>query len=120
LYTKPRDCLSERLRNDLFCIKWDVKPRHWICKPAYLVPSQARVKWEDCGRKGIQRKMGGGGDGGGSLISPDGVAPCTIKGQKKISSGTGSPGYSRKKDCKTVTCVRVCMRACMRACDVKP
>ena len=46
-----------------------------------------------------------GDDGGGSLISPDGVAPsrmvvvsasvifhCTIKVQKKISSGTGSPG----------------------------
>ena len=47
----------------------------------------------------------GGGAGGKSLISPDGVAPirmvgvsasvifpCTIKVQKKISSGTGSPG----------------------------
>jgi len=46
----------------------------------------------------------GGDDGGGSLISPDGVAPSRIVGvsasvylplhhkvQKKISSGTGSP-----------------------------
>jgi len=46
-----------------------------------------------------------GDDGGGSLISPDGVAPswmvgvsasvifpCAIKVQKKISSGTGSHG----------------------------
>jgi len=46
-----------------------------------------------------------GGDGGGLPISLDGVAPsrmvgvsafvifpCTIKVQKKISSGTGSPG----------------------------
>ena len=46
-----------------------------------------------------------GDDGDGSLISPDGVAPIwmvgesscvifpyTIKVQKKISSGTGSPG----------------------------
>jgi len=45
-----------------------------------------------------------GDEGGGSLISPDGVAPiqmvsvsasvvfpCTIKGQK-IASSTGSPG----------------------------
>jgi len=46
-----------------------------------------------------------GGDGGGPLISPDGgassqmvgvsasvISPCTIEVQKKISSGTGSPG----------------------------
>jgi len=25
-HTKPRDCLGERLRNDLFCVEWDVKP----------------------------------------------------------------------------------------------
>ena len=50
-------------------------------------------------------KNGGWDDGGGSLISPDGVAPgqmvgvsasvifsCTMKVQKKIFSGTGSPG----------------------------
>jgi len=64
--------------------------------------SQARIKWEDCGRKGIRYKNGGD-DGGGSLISPDGVTPswwsmpsCYLplhhKVQKKISSGTGSPG----------------------------
>jgi len=63
---------------------------------------QARIKWEGCGRKGIRRKNGD--DAGGSLISPDGVAPsrmvsvsasvifpCTIKIQK-TSYGTGSPG----------------------------
>jgi len=55
-----------------------------------------------------------GDDGGGWLISPDGVAPsrmvgvpasvispCTVKVQKKISSGTGSPGWSRKKGRET-------------------
>ena len=35
--------------------------------------SQARINWEGCGRKGIRRKNGA--DGGGSLISLDGVAP---------------------------------------------
>jgi len=24
--TEPRDCWEERLRNDLFCVKWDGKP----------------------------------------------------------------------------------------------
>jgi len=60
------------------------------CKPAYLVPVQARIKWEGCSRKGIWHKKWGD-DGGGSLISPDGVAlsrlvsvsasvifPCTV------------------------------------------
>ena len=27
LHTKPRDWLGERLRNDLFCVEWDVKPQ---------------------------------------------------------------------------------------------
>jgi len=26
-HTKPRDWLGERLRNDLFCVQWDVKPQ---------------------------------------------------------------------------------------------
>jgi len=26
-HTKPRDWLGERLRNDLFCVEWDVKPK---------------------------------------------------------------------------------------------
>jgi len=43
--------------------------------------SQARINWEDCGRKGIRRKIGGGGiDGGGLLISPVGVVPTRIIG----------------------------------------
>jgi len=25
-HTKPRDWLGERLRNDIFCVEWDVKP----------------------------------------------------------------------------------------------
>jgi len=41
--------------------------------------SQARINWESCGRKGIQRKMGWD-DGDGSLISPDGVASSRIVG----------------------------------------
>jgi len=64
-----------------------------------------------------------GDDGGGSLISPDGVAPCRIvvvsascylplhhRVQKKISSGTGSPGWSWKKGRKTVVCACACLR----------
>ena len=39
--------------------------------------SQARIKWEGCGRKGIRRKKMGG-DVGGSMIIPDGVAPSRI------------------------------------------
>jgi len=52
------------------------------------------------------------------LISPGGVAPTRIvdvsascypplhhKVQKKLSSGTGSPGWSRKKSRKTVVCI---------------
>jgi len=27
LPTTPRDWLGERLRNDLFCVEWDVKPQ---------------------------------------------------------------------------------------------
>jgi len=59
-----------------------------------------------------------GNDGGGSLISPDGVAPsqmvgvsasvifpCTIKVQKKISSGTGSPRWSWEKGQKMAVCM---------------
>jgi len=58
--------------------------------------SQAKIKWEGCGRKGIRRKNGGD-DGGGSLISPDGVLPsqmvgvsatvifpCTIKSRRRF------------------------------------
>jgi len=49
-------------------------PSHWVCKPAYLVPVSS------------QDKLGGlwqekwGHHGGGSLISPDGVAPSRIVG----------------------------------------
>ena len=79
--------------------------------------SQARIKWEGCGRKGIRRKPGRD-DGGGSLISADGVAPSWMvsvsasylplhdKVQKKISSGTGSPRSPRKRAVKQL-CVCV-------------
>ena len=54
-----------------------------------------------------------------ALVSPDGVAPCRMVGVsasvnlplhhkvQKFSSGTGSPGWSRKKGRKTVVCVCV-------------
>jgi len=37
----------------------------------------AQKNWEGCGRKGIRHKNGGD-DGGGVLISPDGVASSQI------------------------------------------
>jgi len=40
--------------------------------------SQARINWEGCNKKGIWRKNRDAG--GGSLISPDGVAPSRIVG----------------------------------------
>jgi len=76
------------------------KPRHcvWItavCTPHIWCLSQARIKWDGYGRKGIWHKNGGCWRG--SLISLDGVAlsrmvgvsasvilPCTIKVQKNI------------------------------------
>jgi len=69
---------------------------------------QARMKWEGCGRKGIRRKnVWMMIDGGGSLMSPDGMAvsrivcvsasvifPCTIKSKRFLLVPThpGSPG----------------------------
>ena len=72
------------------------KPCHWVCKPAYLVPVASQDKLGALRQEGHPAlKMGD--VGGGSLISPDGVAPsqmvgvsafvilpCTIKVQKKI------------------------------------
>ena len=55
-----------------------------------------------------------------ALVSPDGVAPSQIvcvsasvnlplhHKVQKFSSGTGSPGWSRKKGRKMVVCVSVC------------
>ena len=42
--------------------------------------SQARLNCEGYGRKGIQRKNGMGGYGGGLLIDTDGVAPSRTVG----------------------------------------
>jgi len=50
-----------------------MQPSHRVCKPAYLVPVQARINWEGCVRKGILRKMVGMAELGAS-ISLDGVA----------------------------------------------
>jgi len=40
----------------------------------FLWLSQARINWEGCGRKGIWHKTAEGIDGGGLLISLDGVS----------------------------------------------
>jgi len=54
----------------------------------------ARIKWQGCGRKSIPRKNGG--NGGGSLISPDGVAPRWMVGVCLLSSSL-APQKSRKR-----------------------
>jgi len=41
------------------CICSRAEPRHWVCKPAYLMPVPIQDKWEGCGRKGIGRTNGG-------------------------------------------------------------
>jgi len=61
------------------------------------------------GRKGI-RPVKNGGLWRCALVSPDGVAPSRMVGVsasvnlrfQKFSSGTGSPGWSRKKGRKAV------------------
>jgi len=71
--------------------------------------SQARRKWEGCSRKGIRCKNEGN-DGGGLLISPDGVAsirivgvsasdifPCTIKSRKRFLLAPAHPGSPGKR-----------------------
>jgi len=82
------------------------------------LPSVLRHCWL-ASRKGIHLyKMGGWWRW--ALVSPDGEAPSWIVGVsasinlplhhkvQKFSSGTGSPGWSRKKGRKTVVCVCVC------------
>jgi len=68
------------------------------------------------GKKGI-RPVKNGGWWRWALVSPDGVVPSRMVGAsasvnlplqhkvQKFSSGTGSPGWSRKKGRKTVVCV---------------
>jgi len=81
--------------------------------------SQARIKWKGCGRKGILHKNLGD-DGGGLLISPDGVAPSHMvgvslprylplhdKSPEEVFSGTGSPKWSQENGRKTRVCVCV-------------
>ena len=41
------------------CICSRAEPRHWVCKPAYLMPLPIQDKWEGCGRNSIGRKNGG-------------------------------------------------------------
>jgi len=71
------------------------------------------------GRKGIRPVKNMGGWWRSALDSPDGVAPSRMVGVsasvnlslhhkvQKFSSGTGSPGWSRKKGRKTVVVVVV-------------
>ena len=92
-----------------------------LCNPAYLMPDPSQDKWEGSGRNGIRCKNGGKGDGGGSLIGPDGVAPswtvgvsasvifpCTRKSRRRFLLAPAHPG-SWKKGRKTVVCVCVCV-----------
>ena len=94
---------------------------YWVCKPAYLVLVPSQDKGGGLQQEGHPVwKMGD--DGGGSLVSPGEVVPtrmvgvfasviffCTIKVQK-ISSGTGSPGWSQKRDGAVK---RLCVYACV-------
>jgi len=88
--------------------------------------SQAKIKWEDCDRKGIQRKNGGD-DGGGSLISPDGVAPiqmvgvsasvifpCTIKSRRRFLLAPADLGSPGKRAVKQVVSVLLYLCPCGR------
>jgi len=76
--------------------------------------SQDRTKWEGCGRRASSVKIGD--DGGGPLISPDGVAPsqmvgvsasvifpCTTKSRRFLLA-LAHPGSPRKRAIK-----RLCM-----------
>ena len=87
--------------------------------------SQEKINWEDCVRKGIRRKNGGD-DGGGSLISLDGVAssqivsvsasnifPCTIKSRRRILQVLAPAHPGSPQEAVKWLCVCVCMRACM-------
>ena len=61
-----------------------------------------------------------------ALVSLDGVAPCWMVSVsasvnlamhhkiQKFSSGTGLPGWSRKKGCKTVECACVLDELCLK------
>jgi len=79
--------------------------------------SQARINWEGCGRKGIRLKKWGDEDGG-SLISPDGVAPsqivgvsapdispCTIKSRRRFLLAPAYLGCPGERSVKWL-CVR--------------
>jgi len=81
-----------------------MQPSHCICKPAYLVLVAIQDKLGRLWQEGHPAQKWGD-NGGGSLISPDGLVPIHIvavsascylplhyKLQKKISSGIGSPG----------------------------
>ena len=80
---------------------------------------QARINWEGCGRKGIRLKNRRQ-DGGGSLISPDGVAPsqivgvsasdifpCTIKSRRSFLLAPAHLGDPGKRAVERLWCVVV-------------
>jgi len=80
--------------------------------------SQARINWKGCDRKGIRHKNGD--DGGGSLISRDGVAPshivcvsayvifpCTIKCRKSFLLAPVYPDGPGKRAIKCLWCMCV-------------
>jgi len=74
--------------------------------------SQTRIEWEGCGRKVIWHNNGRD-DGGGLLISLDGVVPsqmvdvsasvifpCTIKARRFLLLALAHPGSPRKRAIK--------------------
>jgi len=62
----------------VFClVPADLQPRQWVCKPAYLMPVRSQDKLGGLRQEGHPAQKWGD-EGGGSLISPDGVAPSRI------------------------------------------
>jgi len=94
----------------LFTLLLRKEPIHRAMQSSiFLCLSQARINWEGYDRKGIRHKNGGI-DGGGLLISLDGVAPIliinlpsTIKSRRSFLlalTHLGGPG--KRKGCKIV------------------
>jgi len=89
-----------------------MKPHHWVCKPANSVPVPRQ---DEVGGLWQEGHPAGEDEGGGSLISPDGVAPSRMVGvsasvifpcitKSTRFSGTVSLMWSRKQGRKTVVC----------------
>jgi len=98
-----------------------LEPRHWVCKPEYLVPVPSQDKvggWRQEGHLAYKWTD----DGGGSLVSPDGVVPsrmvgvsaslifpCTIKSRRRFLLAPAHPVSPWKRAIKWL-CVCVCVK----------